>query len=286
MKKVWGLGMTVLLSLSVLLVACGEAGSSDLAISNAPDAVKGLKAVAYPGFVLLTWETSMNADKYSLYRTGPDGTVISLGDLASNIVWVKDTVNTTTNPVNNNILEHGKNYTYTVVSYNNNAGGNPAKATVSVTANIPPFGTNIGGATNNDNNLVWKNTGDDITVEPYYVGTGAGTPVPNYVKVTFKNLNPLFTYQIQGRQSTQWLPGTHPSADGGQVFNIQTLTPFQGTSGLNNDSTMTFTVQLQGTAYNISQHHRAYVRYDLRDGTYYTITINTAVENRYITSDW
>ncbi|MDR1074227.1 MAG: hypothetical protein LBL45_11245 [Treponema sp.] len=155
MKKALYLSAATALLFAVIFAGCGvQEISQDYATISAP---KNLKATAQPGFNLITWEASKDAEGgYEVYRkdavTGEVKNITPTGKL-----YVADKVGL------ENELVGGRKYTYRVIS---KSGGDlplrNGEASVDVTATIPAQG---------DASVVAAPAATDISFTPTSDGT-------------------------------------------------------------------------------------------------------------------
>ncbi|MCL2212110.1 MAG: hypothetical protein FWB95_09335 [Treponema sp.] len=250
MKRIYLLVAAILLCFAVVFMGCKEEEETTLiegtvTIGNSPDAVSALKAVAYPGCILVTWSAAINTDGYAIYRSDGSNNILLDSSLDADTVWYLDVHNFT-----NNRLENDKSYTYTIKSVNMNLYGNVAEAKTSVKANIPVPRTNISSS--------FTNTAADIEVITYK--NDASDTYPNRIIINIKNMNPIFDYSINVNQ------GLNPI-----IASAVNLTAYDaGKENLLEGTKSTDTISL--TTYTPGQECQVQVTYTVKYGFDYTVT--------------
>ncbi|MCL2230834.1 MAG: hypothetical protein FWC01_07030 [Treponema sp.] len=289
MKKRFLIGMAALLSLTIAFFGCEDSGS--LLISNAPEAVGDLQAIPYPGSILLKWTPALDADRYEIWREGDGQVVRRHATLNNGEVWFLDQVNF--NDSGQNLLKNGQAYTYTVVSINSNAGGNTARASATVTANIPEIGTNLWEAVQGQAFPPTPISSEDIEVRLYRPGPFVlSVPTaPTHIMITINNLNPAFNYNVTARISTATatpFPTPLNIGDGTILFSPanaspRTLSPYSSTNGRTQyEDTMTF-IQNIGSNLVANRSYRVVVTFTPRIDSYLvTERLSTGNDLNYV----
>jgi hypothetical protein len=182
MKKVLkGLGIVLSLALVVLFVSCDTPNTPTVS-GKANGEPSNVKAVAYPGGILITFDAAPDAQYYGLLRKAGDGEEIVAYTYtgtpygSEGKYYIRDT--------DRDALEDGKKYTYSVYAQDIWGGVSNAIAADAVTADIPAKGTFIDAKK--------PATLPTVTVTPF---KSPGATDNDYVRVEVTGLVPGFYYQ-------------------------------------------------------------------------------------------